>query len=334
MSPVTESAVVRVARAFRAAILADDAEQMALLADRYLQLELSLEDTIAALAERIANMDDATYWQIQRLETYQRYQLRLLAELDKYNAWVAENVREGQLRFAGLGTDHAAATLETARRGASVPLTSAERDRLMAMVGYAGDGSPLSTLLAQSGDYVRAAVTQKLLRAVATAQNPRITAREIRKATGMALNRAMAIARTEQLRVYREATAASYRASGIQWYQRIAARDPATCLACLSLDGEISTSDASVDDHVAGRCTSVPIIPGVANPQMEPVQSWFDRQDEATQRAMMGDARYSMYTSGQVSWSDLGRRVADPTWGSAPQVVPVRDLAASASAAA
>jgi SPP1 gp7 family putative phage head morphogenesis protein len=252
-----ESAVIRVARAFRTAILAQDAEQMARLADRYLQIELGLEDIIAALSEQIAAMEDegrATYWQIQKLETYQRLQLRLAYELDNYNAWVASNIREEQLRFAGLGTDHAASLLNVQRSGTAVPLTSAERDRIMAMVGYAGDGSPLSTLLAKSGDLVRNAVTRELLQAVSKAQNPRLTARAIRKATGMALNRAMAIARTEQLRVYREATAANYRASGIQWYQRIAARDPATCLGCLSLDGEISTSDASVDDHVAGRC--------------------------------------------------------------------------------
>ena len=329
---VTESAVVRVARAFRAAILAEDAEQMALLADRYLQLELSLEDTIAALAERIANMDDATYWQIQRLETYQRYQLRLLAELDQYNAWVAENVREGQLRFAGLGTDHAAATLETARRGASVPLTSAERDRLMAMVGYAGDGSPLSTLLAQSGDYVRAAVTKNLLDAVARAQNPRVTARAIRKATGMALNRAMAIARTEQLRVYRDATAANYRASGIQWYQRISGRQSTSCIACISLDGEISTSDASVDDHPNGLCSSIPIVPGVENPVMESSQAWFSRQSEPFKQAIMGQERYRLYQSGQISWSDLGRHTHDAVWGGSVSPVPLRDLSASVAA--
>jgi hypothetical protein len=150
----------------------------------------------------------------------------------------------------------------------------------------------------------------------------------------MALNRAMAIARTEQLRVYRDATAASYRSAGIQWYQRIAARDPATCIACLSLDGEISTSDASVDDHVAGRCTSVPIVPGVENPQMEPVQSWFDRQAEQTKLAMMGPQRYDLYQSGRVSFSDLGHRVQNSTWGPSPQVVPVKDLAAAQMAAA
>jgi SPP1 gp7 family putative phage head morphogenesis protein len=608
MSPVYESEVVRAARGFKAAILSDDATQMAHLADRYLQIELGLEDVIAALSERIANMEDegrATYWQVQKLSTYQRLQLRLAYELNQYNAWVAANVREEQLRFAGLGTDHAASLLNVQKSGTAVPLTSAERDRLMAMIGYAGDGSPLSTLLSKSGDIVRNAVTRELLQAVSRSQNPRLTARAIRKATGMALNRAMAIARTEQLRVYREATAASYRASGIQWYQRIAARDPATCLACLSLDGEISTSDASVDDHVAGRCvvgetlvsgprplasmsrpyagemvtlrtasgqavtctphhpvltqrgwinaesvavgdyvlasdrhshigvaieavrnepkrtsaspyfgctwdalsarsldnaarqaqaercgqcgirqvsredrrfhtlprlvrksalcqqglqadcaygrcvaghtraslggdwhgternyhgdhrdcsrsallgagavrpcvfdtnvsvvrepplgatassgpsdqmltyvssipghalvwtqvvstkcrqfdgtvynmstapewyfadgivvhncTSIPIVPGVENPQMEPAQSWFDRQAESTQRAMMGDARYSMYQSGRVGWSDLGHRVQNPTWGPSPQVVPVKDLAVARTAAA
>ncbi len=337
MSPVRESQVVRVVRGFKAAILAREAAQMAILADRYLQLELSLEDTITALSEQVARLESegrATYWAIQKLETYQRYQLRLLAELDAYNAWAAENIHDGQLTFAGLGTDHAAATLETARRGASVPLADYERERILSMVGFAGDGSPLGTLLAASGDYVRASVTQKLIEAVGKAQNPRITAREIRKATGMALNRAMAIARTEQLRVYRDATLAGYRAAGVQYYQRIAARDPATCIACLSMDGEISTTDASVDDHVCGRCTSVPIVPGVENPVMEPSQSWFDRQTAETQRAMMGPGRFDMYQSSQVGWKDLGQHVHDPVWGGSIAVTPVRELAVAKTAAA
>jgi hypothetical protein len=308
---------------------------MAILADRYLQLELSLEDTITALSEQVARLESegrATYWAIQRLETYQRYQLRLLAELDTYNAWASENIHEGQLTFAGLGYDHAAATLETARRGASVPLADYERERILSMVSYAGDGSPLSTLLAQSGDYVRATVTQKLIEAVGKAQNPRITAREIRKATGMALNRAMAIARTEQMRVYRDATLTGYRAAGVQLFQRISGRQSTSCIACISLDGEISSTEAELDDHCNGFCTSLPLLQGAENPQMEPAQQWFSRQPETLQRSIMGTERYRLYKDGQISWSELGRHTHDSVWGGSVSPVPLRDLNVSAAA--
>jgi len=334
---VHESDVVRVVRGFKAAVLAKEAKQMAELADRYLQVELSLEDQIAALAANVAALQAegrATYWAINRLESYQRFQLKMLTALDDYNRWAAENIREEQLAFFGLGEDHAAATLETVKPGISVPLSAGERERILSMVGFASDGSPLANLLAASGDFVRATVTQKLVQAVATAQNPRITAREIRKATGMALNRAMAIARTEQMRVYRDTTLAGYREAGVQYYQRIAARDPATCIACLSMDGEISTTEASVDDHVNGRCSSIPIVPGVENPMAEPSQQWFDRQGEATQRAMMGPGRYDLYRSGQVNWNELGKHTHDPVWGGSIQPVPVRDLAVAQMAAA
>lgn len=334
---IQESEVVRVVRGFKAAILGREAAQMAALADRYLELELSLEDSIAALSERVARLESegkATFWAIQRLDTYQRFQLRLLASLDEYNAWVSENIREGQLSFAGLGADHSAATLETVRRGASVPLLPGERERILSMVGFASDGSPLSALLAESGDLVQRVVSRELVSAVGRAQNPRVTARAIRKATGMALNRAMAIARTEQMRVYREATASGYRAAGVQLYQRLSARDSAVCIGCLSLDGEISTTDASVDDHVNGHCTSVPWL-GEGQSQMESAQAWFGRQSPEMQRTIMGTpGRYDLYRSGQVSWQELGKHTHDPVWGGAVQPVLVRDLKLAAQAAA
>jgi SPP1 gp7 family putative phage head morphogenesis protein len=326
---IQESAVVRVVRGFKAAILAREAAQMAILADRYLQLELSLEDTITALSEQVARLESegrATYWAIQKLETYQRYQLKLLAELDAYNAWAAESIRAGQVEMAGLGAEHARAAVRAARPGIGFsPMELDEEERLIAMAGYASDGSPLSMLLSQSGDFIKQQVQQSLMNAILKSQNPRVTAREIRRNTGMALNRALAISRTEQMRVYRESTAAGYKANGVQLMQRLAARDPATCIGCLSMDGEISTTDASVDDHVCGRCTSVPYF-GEGQSEMESAKSWFDRQPPETQRAMMGDTRYDLYKSGEAKWSDLGQHTHDPVWGGGIRATPAKDL--------
>jgi len=88
------------------------------------------------------------------------------------------------------------------------------------------------------------------------------------------------------------------------------------------------------DSIISHNCTSIPIVPGVENPQMEPVQSWFDRQSEQTKLVMMGPQRLDLYQSGRVSFSDLGHRVQNPTWGPSPQVVPVKDLAVAQVAAA
>jgi SPP1 gp7 family putative phage head morphogenesis protein len=334
---VAESEVIRLIRSFKRAIEADEISQMALLADKYLDMELSLNESIVALAESITSLEDLgrrTYWQMQKLETFQGFQIKLLAALDDYNVWVAENIREQQLRLFDLGERQARAAVDAVVRGYSVKLTAAERNRIIAMVGNAGDGTPLASLLAKSGDFIRAKVTQELLKAVARAQNPRLTAQAIRKATGMSLSRAMSIAKTEQFRVYRETTLGNYRSAGIQYYQRLAARDPATCLACLSQDGEIYTTEVSVDDHVGGRCTCVPLISGADNPEMEPAQSWFDRQPESTKLAMMGPGRYDLYKSGAASWKDLAVHKTDPVWGGAWVPTPVSDLAGKMSAVA
>jgi hypothetical protein len=337
MSPVYESAVVRAVRGFKAALLAREAAQMAEMADRFLQVETALQDTIDALAARIAGLDaegQSAYFAVLRMEQYQRLQLQIAYEVEKYNAWVSNLVTDEQLRFAGLGFDHSAATLETLRAGAAQSIPAAVSERITSMAGYAGDGSPLANLMDKSGALVRREVTRSLLKAVTNAQNPRITAREIRKATGMALNRALAISRTEQMRVYREATLAGYREAGVQLFQRISGRQSTSCIACISLDGEISTTEAELADHPAGFCVSLPLLNGVANPVMESSQAWFSRQPENVQRGIMGPTRLEMYRNGEIKWSELGRHTSDPVWGGSVEPVPVKELALARTAAA
>jgi len=327
MSPVTESDVVRMVMGFRSAVVAKESAQMAELADRYLQLELSLEDTIAALSEQISSLEhtgQSTYWKIQQLSSYQRYQLRLDTALAEYNVWAAENIQATQVSMAALGAEHAAAILEAAKTGSSSALSAAEYERIVSMAGFARDGSPLAELLSKSGDLIKNSVTDKLMRAVATTQNPRLTAREIQRSTSMALNRAMSIAQTEQMRVYRTSTVAGYKAGGVQQYKRIAQSD--ACLGCLVADGEIIDSSEVMDDHVNGHCATIPIVIDAVNPEMESAQSRFDARSEDYKVGLMGQTRYDLYNSGQVSWQDLGTTRADPVWGSSPAPTPVSQL--------
>jgi len=125
------------------------------------------------------------------------------------------------------------------------------------MVGMMGDGTPLRQhLQGVYGDAARG-MSKYLVRAVTQGLNPRETARQMRKGLGIGLDRALTIARTEQLRVYRESQRLTYQASGVvEGYQRISAKSRRTCLGCLLADGQVYPLSVPFEDHVAGRCLS------------------------------------------------------------------------------
>lgn len=83
----------------------------------------------------------------------------------------------------------------------------------------------------------------------------------------------------------------------------------------------------SANGIIAHNCSAVPVIPGIANPVMESGQSWFDRQDEATQLHVMGPGRLAAYKSGAASFKDMATHVHDDTWGGAWVPTPVTNLA-------
>lgn len=338
MSVAYESEVVRVIRGFKASILAQEEAQMQRMARAYLDVEFRLADNIAALAEQLARISaegkEVPYWKLARLERFQRLQEQLIAELARFNGWALSQIRDEQLRLGILGMQHAASALETMQPGISAMLDRVNVGAFRAMVGLAGDGSPLSVLLAESGRAIHQAMLRELQRSVALGRNPKVTAAAVRKATGIGLQRALTIARTEQLRVYRESTLETYRAMGVQQYERICSYDDRTCIGCLAAAGEIVSSEFAIDDHPQGRCSCVPLLPGVEVPVMESGQSWFDRQSETTQLGVMGPGRLAAYRSGTASFKDMATHVHDPVWGGAWVPTNVSNLAAVQATAA
>jgi len=315
-----ESDVVKAIRGFKAELRAHEGVQVNAMAVKYLDVEKALESNIAALSEQIARLGaqgiEPSWSQLYRLERYQALQLQTMEELARFNGWAVDVIKAEQLDMMTRGIDNAAAALESMKPGLG-QFTKMPHDALQGMVGVARDGSPLGDLLAASYPAMRDGITRELTRSVALGRNPRVTAAAIRKETGLGLNRALTIARTEQLRVYREATRESYKAAGVTQYQRIAALDERTCVGCAIADGEIIPIESEFDEHCNGRCDLLPIIPGVENPVAEGYKEWFDKQPAETQQTILGPGRYDALKSGSASWSDLATHVSDPKWGGA-----------------
>lgn len=335
---VTESEIVSAIRGFKMAVALREADEIKLMAERYLQVERALDAQIEALAQQIAVLHaqgkDPTWSAIYRLERWQSLQIQLMEELAGFNSWAAKLIEGEQYTLGMLAIDNAAEALAKAgpQLQTTLRLHRLPHDAVQGMVGAARDGSPLGALLATSYPQMRDVMTRELVKSVALGRNPRLTAALIRKATGLGLNRALTIARTEQLRAYREASLAAYRAMGVRRVQRICTLDERTCIGCLVVDGEILDSEAEFDEHPMGRCDVVPYLEDFGLEQNERMvgKDWFLGQPPETQLAMMGPGRYEAWSSGQADWRDLATRRDDPTWGGSWVPTPLRDLPLSA----
>jgi hypothetical protein len=147
---------------------------------------------------------------------------------------------------------------------------------------------------------------------------------------GMAqgLNRALVIARTEQMRVYHQSAQQQYAASGVVYgHRRLAAHDDRTCPACLAADGELLDVNKPLYDHPNGRCTSIPLVDGLPAVQFETGQDWLRKQDAETQRRILGRGRYDAWRAGRFELDELAVTTSDETWGKSLNVAPLKDLA-------
>lgn len=266
---------------------------------------------------------------VYRLERYRTLLTQLDAEQRRYADAAAGLISAEQQYALQMGFDWGADAVGLLAREAGITVAFNRLDRAVveAMVGYAADGTPLAQLLAADYPATAAALTDALVEGVALGYNPRKVARMMRDAMAGNAQRALVVARTETQRAHRSAAVESYRQSGIiQEYIRYAAMDSRTCLACLLESGRRYPVTEQFSDHVLGRCTCLPIIPGVASPVEQTGREWLEAQSAETQRDIMGAGHYDAWKSGAVPLESMSQMHTDPVWGEAPRVVPLREL--------
>lgn len=233
------------------------------------------------------------------------------------------------------------AALEPATQAGVSPDTIWNRpnpDALAQFLGYASDGKPLSNLFDGFGQEASAAARQALTLGLSMGQNPRSITSALMDALDVPRWRALTIARTEMLGAYRRAASATYQANsdvlgGWIWSADKSGR---TCAMCLAMDGTRHSLDETLDSHCNCLCTQLPVtkswadilgplgidasgIPETSIGAEGAYQSgadWFDQQDAATQRGILGSqGAYDAYTSGDLRLSDLVGVSHDPQWG-------------------
>lgn len=261
---------------------------------------------------------------MRRNERYRTLLTQVRGEMERYESYAERTIIQMQTEAGQLGLDGASTALRVAMRGNFQMLPSQPFEF---MTGVCADGKPLFALLQERALFPDAVdgMTQALLDGLAFGESPRKVARRMAGGLSAGLSKALVIARTEQIRAYREATRARYAQAGIKQYRRHCALQDRTCLACLDLDGTVQDTEEIVASHPNCRCYTTPEIDGL-DLRGGDAQAWFERQSEAKQKEIMGATRWKMWKEGQVGWGDFAKVKDDPVWGPTIGLKPVRDL--------
>ena len=341
--PVMEPAVVTAMREVKQALLLREEAQMQEMARRWMQVENALEAQISALAQEMAELQEAgksvSDGKLFRMARYQTLLGQTQEEVKKYISYTERLVSEGQAELASRGIEDAATNIRMSYEdGIGVYFDRLPVEAVENMVGLAGDGKPLGRLLKQRMAVEAGAdgletwnrLTQTLINGTAQGWNPRKTARRMKDDLAGGLQKALTIARSEQLRVYREATRQQYIRSGVvEGYKRLCAHDSRVCAACLALDGEFSTLDVPMFDHPQGRCTTIAVVQGAPEKTWLAGEDWLKTQPEEVQRSILGQARFEAWKAGKIDFRKLATKTHDATWGMGLKVTPIQELFAS-----
>jgi len=329
------SVVVRRLREHKQLLIAQDAETMIVMAEHWHQLENTLEAQISLLAREISEMrasgEVVGVNRLLKMDRYQKLLVQLNAEMGIYNEWAINEIAVRQELLGRLGVEHSVNAIQLSYFEAGMGI-GIEFNRLPVlavenMVRMAGPGGPLGDLLQEAYPASAERMTNALIEGVALGYPPGETARHMMDGMAEGLNRITTIARTEQLRVYREASRQQYEASGaVPEYERLAARLPNTCMACIALDGTIYHTSELMEVHPNDRCTMIPHVSGVAPPERELAGTWFARQDPSLQKQMMGPGKFALYEQGTIGLQDLVQRSVHPIWGPSIGITNLADL--------
>jgi hypothetical protein len=326
--------VITVLREHRLALEAAEATVMEDMGFTWLRIERSLRDDVEALAREFARRaalgEEITEQMIRLDSRYRILEEQLQDQITRFNTGYAPGyISSAQERYANLGIQAAQDALRaTYIENGMIPVfDKINIGAVESMMGFAGDGSPLKDLL--SGDYGLSSadeMIQALIDGLARGSGPSAIADAMQEATGMELDRALLIARTEAARAYRTSSTEQYRTSGVTVsYKRLVKKETA-CIACLFLDGETLDSASELEDHPNGKCMVVPVVEGVEPPAWETGKDWFESLPDDRQENILGEERYNLYKSGTVSLDQMVGKTENATWGAAPQPLPLRDL--------
>jgi len=187
------------------------------------------------------------------------------------------------------------------------------------LVGHLGNGSPLTELLDTIPGGSAASIGQRLTAGIALGLNARTIARQVAQVSGVPLDRALTISRTETMRAYRESTGIRYEenADVLDGWTWLAGLGPRCCAACVAKHGSFHQLGERMHSHPNCRCIQAPHLRETEKEPFETGDDWFARQDAETQEHIIGQrAAFEAYKRGDVALGDFVGVRHSRDWGS------------------
>ena len=326
----TPSTVVQRMQEYKKELITRDADTIFQMGNQWLKLETALEASIELLVMELVDAGvDVTTASVYKLNRYQKLVAQVRDELRIYDRWATKYISQNQATMAVLGIDNAvdALTFTLLEAGSMAFFDKIPVSAVEFMIGNAGKGGPVYTLLETAYPAMVDQMTDALIRNVALGIGPVATAKEMVAGLGVGLDHALTVATTEQLRVYREASRVQYESSGaVKGYKRFASKSGNTCALCFALDGEVYPTKELMSVHPRDRCTMIPLVRGVDEPQWESGEDWLRKQDPELQQKVLGNKATELWNNGDIELIDLVNKTEHPIWGPSLQRTPLDDL--------
>jgi SPP1 gp7 family putative phage head morphogenesis protein len=323
------TSVIDLAAQYRAELLAKDAAAMGRLVNAYRVAYTSLLDKLELLMMDIGT-SIPTPGQIARMERYKALMAQAAMQLRDLEAITRQELDAAVKLGIDLGGTHArgliAATMADERLAAV--FNRLPNEAIKQLLGFLSPDGELYQRLGRMSEYGADRLAQELIRGITLGYNPTKIAGVFRREFGATLTDALRTVRTAQLWSYREANRATYLANsdvveGWVWYAEL---DDRVCASCVAMHGSIHPNTETLNDHYNGRCAMIPVVKGMPPIVTETGKEWFDKQDEATQKRLLGPGKFDAFSEGKFEFSALSTQADDPVYGTMRVETTLKDL--------
>lgn len=225
--------------------------EMLLLANQWGNVSTNLEDLIQELSKVEVKSENQLY----RLDQYKTFLIQSKKEVNHYSELAGEVIRDNQKYFAEAGIESTQEVIKIFNvKFGKLPIQAVNN-----LIGISQDGTPLYKLLKKSYPETVTKLTDTLINSIALGRNPRETARLLKDDMNGNLTRALRIARTEQMNLFRETSLLQMRESGVvNGWEWLAERN--ACEKCLEENGKQFNLNESMETHPNCRCCELPIV--------------------------------------------------------------------------
>ena len=324
--PVTN--IVDLANQLRKALQQRDNKALSQIIKAYGDMYARLQDKINLLTLQIANMETITAASVRKLDSYKSLIISIEKELTKFQGYAGTVMQQAASDAIKAGVTNARLLTLAGNPAVAASFKNLNPKAIENLISYFGEGSPLMARLDKLAGENALKVANTIIDNVALGNNPKTIAGLIRSSLGGGLTDALRMTRTLQIYSYRESARASYMAnadivSGWVWY---AALDDKTCEACYIEHGTFHKNDETLNGHYNCRCTPLPVTIGSQNPVSESGIDKFKNMSEAEQRALVGNSKYDLISSGKIQFEDLLTTRNSDVYGDMVAVAPIKDL--------